>query len=213
MWPAGVCLGRAVRRSQFRVLHDDRTVQQRCDTDEHHPSAAASPRPVVAAGVPTSVAGARDASGDDHARRCGRPSPPAPLPRCGRPSPPAPLPRCGCSSPPAPLPRCGRPSPPAPLPRCGRGVLLTPGPAPALREALTPNPSPALRVALTPNPSPALRACPHPQPRSRAAGEGCSSPPAPLPRCGRGVIWFVNSVSLKTQERHCYAQLPLSLPV
>jgi hypothetical protein len=122
MWPAGVCLGRAVRRSQFRVLHDDRTVQQRCDTDEHHPSAAASPRPVVAAGVPTSVAGARDASGDDHARRCGRPSPPAPLPRCGKPSPPAPL------------PRCGRPSPPAPLPRCGRGVFLTPGPAAALRE-------------------------------------------------------------------------------
>jgi len=111
MWPAGVCLGRAVRRSQFRVLHDDRTVQQRCDTGAHHSSTTASPCLVVAAGVPTSVAGARDASGDDHAKRCGWPS-----------------------------------------------------------------------------------------------------PPAPLPRCGRGVIWFVNSVSLKTQERHCYAQLPPSSP-
>jgi len=84
MWPAGVCLGRAVRRSQFRVLHDDRTVQQRCDTGAHHSSTTASPCLVVAAGVPTSVAGARDASGDDHAKRCGWPSPPAPLPRCGR---------------------------------------------------------------------------------------------------------------------------------
>ena len=63
MWPAGVCLGRAVRRSQFRVLHDDRTVQQRCDTDEHHPSAAASPRPVVAAGESASVSGERHAGG------------------------------------------------------------------------------------------------------------------------------------------------------
>jgi len=55
------------------------------------------------------------------------------------------------------------PSAPTPLPRCGRGVLLTPSPAPALRE----------------------RGVPHPRPLSRAAGEGCFSPPAPLPRGGR----------------------------
>jgi hypothetical protein len=123
MWPAGVCLGRAVRRSQFRVLHDDRTVQQRCDTDEHHPSAAASPRPVVAAGVPTSVAGARDASGDDHARRCGRPSPPAPLPHCGR----------GVFL--------------TPGPAAALRAALTPSPSPALRERGVPPPRPRSRAA------------------------------------------------------------------
>jgi hypothetical protein len=94
-------------------------------------------------------------------------------------------------------------------------VALTPDPDPALRIALTPGPSPALRERGVPHPRPRCRAAggPHPHPLSRAAGEGCSSPPAPLPRCGRGVIWFVNSVSLKTQDRYCYAQLPLSLPV
>jgi len=101
LWQAGVCFGKAVQHSQLRVLRDDRPVRQRCDTGAHHSSTTASPCLVVTAGVSASVAGARDASGDDHARHCGQPSPPAPLPRCGR----------------------GLPSPPAPLPRCGRGVI------------------------------------------------------------------------------------------
>ena len=163
VWQAGVCFGKAVQHSQLRVLRDDRTVRQRCDTGEHHPSTTASPCLVVTAGVSASVAGARDASGDDHARHCGQPSPPAPLPRCGQPSPPA-------------------------LSRAAGGPH--PRPSPALREALTPGPSPALRergdlerIAPAPLTSPF-------SPRMRAEGGrgvGAGAPsPLPLPQRGSG---------------------------